>query len=203
MKASLLALFVGLLMVGCGEDKQVHIDQDQAGELSNNVYHNKRVGWAMKIPEGWDIMSKETTDGIFSTGKNLGEDAGVEIDYAGTKTLLSLKKAEMSLGEDTFLSITQNRAIEENDRIGFVDGQKQLLLSVLRNQGGSQEASDIRSETIDGVSFQKFDIKTNGVGQTYYFTFFDDYYFGSILTYSSIGNREELFKVWRGSKFRQ
>jgi hypothetical protein len=202
MKKLLAAMFVALLMVGCGEDEQVHIDQDEAGDLSDNVYHNKRVGWSMEIPDGWDIVSKEANDETFSRGKKFSEDGGVRVDYSGMKSLIALEKTGSNL-TDEFMSMTQDWVIKEDDRVGFVDGQMQALLSVFRNQGAAPEASEVRRETIDGISFNLFDVKINQVRQTYYFAFFDSYYFGAILTYTSIDSREELLKAWRGSKFRQ
>ena len=158
MKVTLFALFVGLLMVGCGEEEQIHVDRDQEGELSGNTYHNKRVGWTIKIPDGWDIASKEEETEFVSSGSNLAAGAGLGVNWQGTKILLTLEKND---SPDSFASVTQSTLVDEDDWIRYVGTQKQGGLSIYRAQGMIPEASDIRRETIDGVVFDVYDISLN------------------------------------------
>ena len=120
MKVTLFALFVGLLMVGCGEEEQIHVDRDQEGELSGNTYHNKRVGWTIKIPDGWDIASKEEETEFVSSGSNLAAGAGLGVNWQGTKILLTLEKND---SPDSFASVTQSTVVDEDDWIRYVETQ--------------------------------------------------------------------------------
>ena len=111
-------------MVGCGEEEQIHVDRYQEGELSGNTYHNKRVGWTIKIPDGWDIASKEEETEFVSSGSNLAAGAGLGVNWQGTKILLTLEKND---SPDSFASVTQSTVVDEDDWIRYVETQNRAV----------------------------------------------------------------------------
>jgi hypothetical protein len=198
----LATFIICLATMSCGENQHVELEQDNTGTLSENVYRNHRVGWTMRIPDGWKVMSQETTEELYATGKKAAEDTG-GIEMGGAKTLLNLQRG---IGNDSFLSLTQNwkgmGLLSVPDPLEFLNGQKLVLENIMRSQGVTVDFSVSREETIDTMTFTRFDVKaSNGVSQTYYFALLEDYYFCAILTYTSNSSRDDLLKAWESSRF--
>ena len=111
-------------MVGWGEEEQIHVDRDQESELSGNTYHNKRVGRTIKIPDGWDIASKEEETEFVSSGSNLACRCRFGVNWQGTKILLTLEKND---SPDSFASVTQSAVADEDDWIRYVETQNRAV----------------------------------------------------------------------------
>ena len=191
-----------LMAMSCGENQRVEVEQDDAGNLSENVYRNDRVGWAMNIPDGWKVMSQETTEDVYSKGREIAEDSG-GVELGGVKTLLNLQRG---IGNDSFISITQSwkgmGLGSAPDSLEFLNSQKDALRNMMRSQGLTLNFTANGDETIDRRTFKRFDVKaSNGVSQTYCFALLEDYYFAVILTYTSNSSRDDLFKAWESSRF--
>ena len=155
----------------------------------------------MRIPDGWNVMSKETTDEVYSKANQIAEDSG-GFEMGGSKTLLNLKR---DFGNDSFLSVTQSwkgmGLIVAPDSSEFLKGQKYAFENMMRSQGVTVDFTSNREETIDRKTFKRFVTASNGVSQTYYFALQDKYYFCAILTYTSNSSKEELFEAWQSSRF--
>ena len=201
-KFFLAPVIICLVGISCTENQSVEVERDSAGALSGDVYRNDRVGWTMRIPDGWNVMSKETTDEVYSKANQIAEDSG-GLEMGGSKTLLNFKR---DFGNDSFLSVTQSwkgmGLIVAPDSFEFLKSQKDALENIMRSQGVTVDFTLNKEETIDRKTFKRFDATaSNGVSQTYYFALQDKFFFCAILTYTSNSSKEELFEAWQSSRF--
>ncbi|MCB0423765.1 MAG: hypothetical protein KDD13_03965, partial [Mangrovimonas sp.] len=55
-----ILLFVLITVVSCKQfDSNSQVDE---GKIVNNIYTSDEIGWAMKIPDGWDVNKKSQSN---------------------------------------------------------------------------------------------------------------------------------------------
>jgi len=90
MKIKLTILLLLTVLVSCKTDPNKQIDE---GEITENTYNSKEIGWTMNIPNGWDVTHKSILDRRTKKGLDaIGETAGIDIDASGLKQLLNFQK---------------------------------------------------------------------------------------------------------------
>jgi hypothetical protein len=88
IKFSILLLLT--VLASCKTDPNKQIDE---GEIRNNVYSSKEIGWTIDIPHGWNVTEKNILDGRTKKGLDaISETAGIDIDTSGLKQLLNFQK---------------------------------------------------------------------------------------------------------------
>lgn len=95
-------LVFGLLIASCGQvDPNKHIDE---GRVKENVYKSTEIGWSIKIPDGWEVVTRDKIVANEQKGKAaIEKTAGTELDMSGLKHLISFKKNQVNL----FLSTSE------------------------------------------------------------------------------------------------
>jgi hypothetical protein len=129
-------------------------DPPLEGKVVGNVYQNKRLGWEMKIPQGWATVSASEVARLESKGKKIIEkhvEAPVDMTFV---RLLHLQKDRYN----RFMSTAQKH---DPDDGAYKDQQEFLFKTVvgsLRSQKIELDATR-RTETLDGLVFEALHIK--------------------------------------------
>jgi hypothetical protein len=149
-KQLIVAPFLALAFILC-----VHAAEPRfEGEIVGDTYHSKRLGWQMKIPEGWTAVSASEVARLESKGKKIIEkhmEAPVDMAFV---RLLHLQKDRYN----RFMSTAQKH--DPNDG-AYKDQQEFLFNTVvgsLRSQNIELDAAR-RTEKLDGLAFEALHIK--------------------------------------------
>lgn len=195
----LLGLFI--CIISCKNDPNKQIEQ---GEVKENTYYNKEIGWTMEIPDGWEVMQKDVVQENSDKGLDaISETAGGEIDVSGLKQLLNLKKDRLHI----FLSSIEKYELEyegeweENNAV-----LKEILYNTYANKGIKTDTSSSKAN-VSGLEFDVFNIKLYGpddkvlLYQDLYSKYMKGFNFGVTLNYLNPKEKNEILRAWKSSKF--
>ena len=95
MRLLIIYLLSSVVLFSC-KQKQTLADKQKEIETGNlvagNQYSAEEIGWAITIPEGWPVMTREQNHELNSKGKELLEKSiDAKIDDSGMKQLINLK----------------------------------------------------------------------------------------------------------------
>lgn len=199
----LIILIFLIILPSCKKtDPNKTIDE---GNISENVYTSQEIGWTIEIPKGWKIISKEEKDKWQKKGeKAITEFTGEEMQYEGLKDLVGFKKNQFNIFQATSepFEVEYEGEWEENNQI-----LKELLYQTFESQGIRVDSTETSTETIDNIDFKTFSFTIYGpkgdiiLKQITYSTLINGLDFGVNMSYNNDKNRDEMLKVWRGSKF--
>ena len=150
-----LLAFSGVLalLVSIGEsDANEQIDE---GKVEENIYTSREVGWTIKIPKGWTVVSKDRLEELDEKGRKAFENVGESIDSSGLKHLISFSRKKYNLFQSTAepFDLEYEGEWEENN-----SALRDLLLVTYKDQGLRAEATEISIEDVGGLRFQKYEI---------------------------------------------
>ena len=202
--STLITIVVSLILFSCAQlDPNKQIDE---GVVKGEMYTSKEIGWTIEMPNGWEIISKETQEENEKKGlKAIAETQGGDIDASGVKHLISFKKNQFNIFQSTSEPFKEEHAGEwaENNT-----ALKNLLHATYTNQGMKIDTSST-NDKIDGLDFDVFQIvlySSKGeviLHQDLYWRYINGFDFGVTLNYNNEEDKETLQKVWRNSKFKK
>lgn len=201
----LLLLIFFTFIFSCKEvDPNKQIDE---GKIENNTYVSQDIGWEMEIPKGWEIVTMEETKSYEKKGLDAIEDMiGEDIDVSNLKNLVSFKKDMFNL----FQSDSEAFEIEYEDEWEESNiALKDFLLETYIDQGIKATASDISTESIDGLEFMRYEFTLYSpddkviLNQLIYTRLINGYDFGVNINYNNEEDKNEMLRVFRNSKFRK
>ncbi|MCJ8290651.1 MAG: hypothetical protein HRT58_13385 [Crocinitomicaceae bacterium] len=204
MKLFLALILASATLFSCDLNKDPNKEIDE-GHIENDTYHSDDLGWTMKIPKGWSIITMNQIEHNLEKGAELFEEQlGEEVDYSTLKNLLAFEKNQFN----KFTSTSQ--AYEEEDGYTWSEnnaGLKEFIYHTFEDQGINLDSSLTRIEKIDGVSFESYIFsikKPNGdplFKQKMYSSLVNDLDFGVCVLYNNEREKNEMLEAWISSTF--
>jgi hypothetical protein len=201
MKKYLNVVCLALLIISCKQDPNKQIDE---GKVEEDLYTSTEVGWSVKIPQGWEVVTRDQSDANIQKGMDAVEKAtGSEVDISQLRQLIHFKKNQFNL----FTSSSE--PFEETYEGEFIENSKllnQLIFDTFTDQGIK---ADTLSGTamIDGLQFQTFETKIYGkdgaliLNQILYSRLINGLSFGVNINYNNDADRDVMLKAFEESKF--
>ncbi|MEM6685536.1 MAG: hypothetical protein AAF617_07035, partial [Bacteroidota bacterium] len=158
----LLIFSIFICLIACKKvDPNKHIDE---GNVKDQVYTSSELGWQIKIPQGWDVITKTETDYLTERGLEAMEDTfDVEIDISGVKDLISFRKNRFN----AFLS--NSEPFEETYTDEWKDNNadvKKLVYETFMDQGINVDSTATEIVQIDGFDFLRFGFRVKSPNNT-------------------------------------
>ena len=202
MKNYFKYLVIGLLIVSCGQvDPNKHVDE---GHVKENIYKSNEIGWSIKIPDGWEVVTKDKIEANDQKGKDaLEKTAGAKLDMSGLKHLISFKKNQFNLFAST------SEPVQEEYPGEYIENGKnlnKLIFDTYRDQGIKVDSLS-GVAIIDGLEFKTFETKIYSkdgkliLNQIMYSRLINGYDFGININYNNNTDRDVMLKVLKESRF--
>lgn len=204
---TILAAGVGIGLVGCSkpQTEEEANEELREGQIEDRTYHTDKIGWTMKYPEGWVLLTREEADGYTEKGQEmLQESAGQEIEMDGLIDLLNLKRDQFHVFQST---IEPYNPEVDGDWSETNASLRQLLIDTFRSQGIRAEATDIEKETVGGLEFETYRFQLFSpdgqlfMEQVMYSRFIEGYDFGVNISYQNQEHGEQMIEAFRASTF--
>jgi hypothetical protein len=200
MRSILLIAFLFWLSACSSGDTQ----QVDEGMITNGVYESNEIGWKIKIPDGWRIVSKKQTDAANEKGKKLLESTvGGEISVDSLKQLISFQKDQFNL----FTSSCE--PFKEEYEGEFIENGKMLngiVYDAFVSQGiradsasGRQLVQDLEFQTFETTIYAK-DGKVI-LNQLEFSRLINGYAFTALINYNNSKDKETMLKAFQNSSF--
>ena len=194
-----------ICLSACKEvDPNKQIDE---GNFKDQVYTSQEIGWQIRVPEGWDIITKSQNEKFSETGKKAMEETfDVEIDDSGLKDLISFKKDDFN----SFLSNSEPFKEEysgewkENNRL-----VKQMIYETFESNKIHADSTATTTVRIDGLDFLCFGFKLYSpkgevfLNQLIYSKLINGFLFTAIVNYNNEEDKNILQKALFDSQFRR
>ena len=203
IKKILLFLLSSLFItISCNEiDPNKEIEE---GEITENIYYNKEIGWKMSIPNGWeitsqDVLKKRTEDGM----EKLQESIEAEYDFSELKHLINFQKDKFHIFQSTSEPFEEEYVGEWKENSIQIN---QLLYYTYSNNGINIDTSS-SVQTIDSVEFNVSHITMYGpkgniiLYQDMYSTYINGFDFSVNLNYIDGKKKDEMYRAWKNSTF--
>jgi hypothetical protein len=189
-------------MVACGQvDPNKHVDE---GRVKQNIYKSTEIGWSIKIPDGWEVVTKDKVEANDQKGKDaIEKTVGVEIDISGLKHLISFRKNlfnSFASTSEPFKEEYPGEYVENNRNLN------RLIFDTYRDQGIKADSSS-GTIIIDGLEFNKFETKIYSkdgqliLNQIMYSRLINGFDFGININYNNNTDRDVMLKVLQESRF--
>lgn len=207
----IFAISIMLLLFSCKGKNKPQTIKDKQKELETgrldtaNRYTAEEIGWAVDIPAGWEVESREATKKSTERGKKeLEKTINGEIDASGLIQLLNLRKDKFN----TFLSTIEPYDEKE---FGSYDDNNKKIYDIIKETYANKDINATYKEDsalIDGLSFKVFMVKIYNpdrteviLNQHVYSRHLNGYDFGMTLNFNSVVTREEMENMIFSSKF--
>lgn len=202
MKNYLNSIAFGLLLVSCSQvDPNKHIDE---GRVKENIYKSSEIGWSIKIPNGWKVITKDKLRANDQKGKAaIEKTTGTTIDMNGLKHLINFEKDRFNI-----FSSTSEPAKETypGEYIENCKSLNKLIFDTYKNQGIKADSSS-GTAIIDGLRFLTFETKIYSregkliLIQNMYSRLINGFDFCININYNNGKDRDEMLKAIKESKF--
>lgn len=198
-------IVLGLLLVltACGE--QNPNEQVDEGQFDQRTFTSEEIGWQITIPEGWMIVTKEEAEYRERKGQELIEKStGQNFDISMLKKLVSFQKDQFNVFQSTTDPFEEEFEGEWSQNNLIV---REILLQAYQDNGIKAEASDLETEIVDGLEFNKLTIKITSpdnsfvMHQIMYNRLIHGLEFGVNINYVDQDLGHEMLEAWRASKF--
>ena len=191
-----------LLIASCTQvDPNKHIDE---GDVKGNIYKSKEIGWSIKIPDGWDVITKDKIEANDEKGKAaLEKTAGGTIDMSGLKHLITFKKNQFNLFASTSEPVKEEYP---GEYLANSKSLNKLIFDTYRDQG-IQVDSLSGTAIVGGLEFKTFEIKVYSkdkkpiLNQIMYSRLVNGFDFGININFNNDADRDVMLKVLKESKF--
>lgn len=179
----------------------------QTPEKANDpVYVFEPVGWKMKIPDGYEILSREEGNRLTEKGfKSIRESVGQDFEVQPHQDLLSFRKDRFNV----FISSSQVMdSLEFYPHEEVHNGVVEIMLKTYQDSGMKVEHKR-GSEIIYGRSFitDEFKLYTpegrHFLTQLMFTTLFGDIELSATASWNQDQFRDEMLKAWRSSAFKK
>lgn len=204
MKNLFFTLTIGtsLLFFSCGQDTTKKTDE---GEIREQEYTSKELGWTMDIPEGWEIIDLEKTKKSTERGmKVIEESTDTKVDYSGLKNLITFQKDQFNIFQSSSEPFKLEYEGEWEEHVQYIKG---LVYETYTNRGIKTDSSETTFEKINGLDFHVFDFTIYGpkgeviLKQIIYNRHINGFSFGANINYNNEKARDEMLKAFRSSTF--
>jgi len=126
------------------------------------------------------------------------------IDYSGLKHLISFSRNQFNIFQSTSepFDVEYEGEWEDNN-----SALKEIILTAYKNQGIRAEASEILSEEVDTLIFQKYEITIYSpegdiiLNQLLYSRLINGFDFGVSITSNNPADKNIMLEVWLNSHF--
>ncbi len=198
-----LLTIMTIFVSSCNIDPNKQVDE---GKVINEYYSSDEIGWTIKIPNDWNIMTKNKLDKNQDKGMEyIEETIDTVVDYSGLKHLISFQKDKGNVFQSTSEPFELEYAgeWEESNRYLY-----QVIYETYQNQGIRVDTSSTIA-SIDGLKFDLFKIKMYNpqgkliLNQDMYSRLINGYGFSVILSYNNRKDKQEMMDVWTNSKFKK
>ena len=204
MKIKLTILLLLTVLASCKTDPNKQIDE---GEITENKYHSKEIGWTMDIPNGWNVTNKSVLDKRTKKGLDaINETAGIDIDANGLKHLLNFQKNKFNIFQSTSepFELEYEGEWEENNA-----GLKELIYNTYSEKGIKTDSTETKIVKIDGLDFKSYEFTIYSpkgdiiLNQIMYSRLVNGFDFGININYNNESDKKEMLEVWLNSKFKK
>lgn len=198
------ALLLILLMVtSCGKtDPNQQIDE---GKVTDESYHSEEIGWTIKIPKGFTIVSKEDRLKSEAKGKKaIAESSGQDVNTETLQHLISFRKNKFN----NFASTSQPY---EETTVGDYDAANAELCGVIYDtyiDQGMKVDTSTSNEVIQGLNFHRFDATIYNMSdgavvlkQILFSRLINGYDFSVNINYNNEEDLNIMMKAFSDSKF--
>lgn len=205
MRLSRLTLFlytISLLLFSCEKkDPNKQIDE---GIIKGEIYKSKEIGWEIRIPSGWSVVSRDVTQKSEEKGQNAVEQStGQKFDLSSLKHLISFQKNQFNMFASTsepFMEEFPGEYEENNKNINS------LIYQTFIDQGIKADSSS-GQEVIQGIKFNTFYTTIYApdgkviLNQILYSKLINGYDFGVNINYNNEEDKKTMIDAWKKSKF--
>ncbi len=207
MRIRYTTILLGILIsiTSCGQiDPNKQIDE---GNVENDVYSSKEIGWTIDIPNNWKIISREQNEEFQKKGLNAIENiVDGEIDASGLKNLIGFQKNLFNIFQSTseLFELEYEGEWEENNA-----GLKELIYITYLDQGTKVDSTATKIIKIDGLDFHTYEFTIYGpkgdviLNQLMYNQLINGFDFGVNINYNNESDKKEILDAWLNSKFRK
>jgi len=203
LKTTFFYLLIFISVIACKKiEPNKQIDE---GKIENETYKSEELGWQMRIPKDYEIVSKSESEKIDERGlQAVQETTGQNYDLSGLKNLLSFKKNRFNVFASTSEPFTEEydgEWIENNSSI------KKLIYETYKSQGIRSDSTKTQIEKIDGLDFEFYEFTLFGpenniiLNQRYYSRLINGFDFGVIINTNNENDKKTMLNAWRNSKF--
>ncbi len=192
-------------ITSCGQiDPNKQIDE---GKVENKIYSSKEIGWTIKIPNNWTVISREQNEDYQQKGLKAMEDfVDGEIDVSSLRNLIGFKKDQFNMFQSTSepFEVEFEGEWEQNNA-----GLKELIYNTYLGQGIKADSTATKIIKVDGLDFHSYEFTIyspkGGVilKQLIYDRLINGFDFGININYNNESDKNEMLETWLNSKFRK
>ncbi|TDG37620.1 hypothetical protein EZJ43_00545 [Pedobacter changchengzhani] len=202
MKNYLTLFLLFPLILCCTQSKPVkNVDE---GDVKADVYTSKEIGWSIKIPDGWDIISTDKMQVTAEIGKDaIEKTSGTKVDMSSLKNLISFKKNQFNL----FSSTSQPfKEAYPGEYLENVKDLNKVIFDTYRSKGIDVDSLS-GNAVIGGLAFKTFEIKLFSkdkkriLNQIMFSRLINGFDFGVNINFNNETDRDMMLKAWKESNF--
>lgn len=193
-----------ILAVSCKKDPNKSIDE---GSVNNSSYTNKEIGWTIKIPEGWEIVSMEQKKALQDRGNQAIKDLyGEDINFSQLKNLIGFKKDALNNFQSTSepYNIEYDVSWEKNNQ-----SIKEFVYNAYIDKGIKVDTTATTIEKVGGLDFLTFGFIIYGpegeviLNQILYGGLINGLTFSVVINYNNNTMKNEMLNAWLKSEFKK
>ncbi|MGH1388193.1 hypothetical protein [Kordia sp.] len=205
LKKYLTLLSVFMLVCACKEiDPNKQIDE---GNVTNEVYTSREIGWSILIPDGWEVISKAQSEKYTEKGKEAFKEVkGIEVDDSEVKDLISFKKNQFNL----FLSNSEPfKETFKGEWKQNCSEAKSYIYDLYRSKRIKVDSSATTTARIDGFEFETYSITLYDPNdevvliQEVYNKLINGFILSVIINYNNEKDKRVMEKAFFDSQFRK
>ena len=202
MKKYLIAAMMGILLFSCGKvDPNKQIGE---GYIKDNIYKSSEIGWSIKIPNEWEVVTKDELKSDDQKGKvEIAKTSGVKFNTSKLKHLISFKKNKNNLFASTSEPFKEDYTGQYFDVNNYMD---KLIFNTFSKLGIKADSSS-EVDIIDSLKFNTFKIQIYNkdrklvLTQLLYSKLINGFDFGVNINYTDDSYGNVMLKAWNESKF--
>ncbi|MFT4223373.1 hypothetical protein [Dysgonomonas sp.] len=205
MKKQIFYIYIIFIVYSCGKvNPNQTIDE---GKVDKNLYTSEEIGWTIRVPDGWDIVSMEQKKLQQEKGYEILKDAiGEDFDCSQLKNLIGFKKDAFNMFQSTSepFDLEYEGEWEQNNQV-----LKELMYTALEGQGIKIDSTATTIEKVDGLDFHSFGFTIYSperkaiLYQIVYSRLINGFDFSVNINYNSIKFKNEILNAWLKSKFKK
>lgn len=196
-----LTIGAALFLSSCGPEAK----KTDEGEIREQEFTSKELGWSMEIPEGWEIIDlKKTKESSERGSKAIEESTDTEVDYSNVRNLITFQKNDFNI----FQSSSEPFKLEyEGEWEENTSDLKELIYETYKNRGMKADSTATTIEKIDGLEFYKYSFIIYGpkgetiLNQLIYSRLINGFAFSANINYNNEKDKNEMLSVFKKSKF--
>ena len=178
--------------------------QVDEGNVKGEIYHSNEIGWSIKIPSGWTIISRDETEKRDKLGSDaFKKSSGIEVDAKALKHLISFRKDQTNFFFSSAEPFKEEYPGEYKKNNITTDS---IIYKTVKDQGIRMDTASGK-ETIQGLDFNTFSMiiyGTNGkevARQIMYSKLMNGFDFSVVIVYNNEKDKILLLNNWKESHF--